>query len=367
VSAQDEWSSAALLIAVPRRIWASGLFAAGGVSGYAAFFEISVTGNAVTLRYAAVKRFRDDGLVSEHLYFDQSEGGGRASLVIFRVATGRQEANMPRVRADGVDLYYEASGEGEPLVLVHGGWGDHTSWRFVVADLALSHRVVAYDRRGHSDSDRSLPTDVIRAHEDDLGALIEELGIAPAHVGGTSLGGALALRLGSRRPELVRSICAHEPPSFEVLRDDPKTEPLYEDHVTKLRSVEERLAADDMEGGARLFFETIAFGPGAWEQLPEHSRRTFVANAPTFLAEMRDPEQMRIDLDALARLPHPTLLTNGDSSNPEFPAVVARLAQVIPKAERKTLVGAGHVPHVTHPADYVRVTLEFLTGLGQRS
>jgi hypothetical protein len=59
---------------------------------------------------------------------------------------------------------------------------------------------------------------------------------------------------------------------------------------------EQRLAAGDMEGGARLFFETIAFGPGAWEQLPEQSRRTFVANAPVFLAEMRDPEQLRIEL-----------------------------------------------------------------------
>jgi pimeloyl-ACP methyl ester carboxylesterase len=270
---------------------------------------------------------------------------------------------MPRIRADGVHLYYEIIGEGDPLVLVHGGWGDHTSWRLVVAELARSYQVVAYDRRGHSQSDRSIGPDIIRAHEEDLAAFIEQLGIAPAHLAGTSIGGSIALRLGGRRPELFRSICAHEPPSFEVLRGDPETRALYEDHVTKLRAVEQRLAAGDMEEGARLFFETIAFGPGAWEQLPEQSRRTFVTNARTFLAEMRDPEQLRLDLEGLARFPHPTLLTNGDNSKPEFPAVVARLARVIPGEERRTIVGAGHVPHLTHPAEYVRITLEFLSSL----
>jgi pimeloyl-ACP methyl ester carboxylesterase len=270
---------------------------------------------------------------------------------------------MPRLRVNGVELYYEVIGEGDPLVLVHGGWGDHNSWGFVVAEFVRSYQVVAYDRRGHSQSDRVTAPDVFRAHEEDLGALIEKLGIAPAHVVGNSIGGSIALRLGGRRPEALRSICAHEPPSLDVLSGDRETEALVKDQVTKLAVVEQRLAAGDMEGGARLFFETIALGPGAWEQLPEQTRRTYVTNAPTFLAEMRDPEQLRLDLEELARFPHPTLLTNGDHSRPEFAAVVASLARVMPRAERRTVVGAGHVPHVTHPADYAQITLEFLSRL----
>src|SRR5918992_1380354 len=229
---------------------------------------------------------------------------------------------MPRLRVNGVELYYEVIGEGDPLVLVHGGWGDHTSWRLVVDEFARSYQIVTYDRRGHSQSDRVSAPDVFRAHEEDLDALIEKLGIAPAHVVGNSIGGSIALRLGSRRP-----------------------------------------AAGKREGGPRLFFETIALGPGAWERLPEQSRRAYVTNAPTFLAEMRDPEQLRLDLEGLARFPHPTLLTNGDNSRPEFAAVVGRLARVMPRAERRTVVGAGHVPHVTHPTDYAQITLEFLSRL----
>jgi pimeloyl-ACP methyl ester carboxylesterase len=57
---------------------------------------------------------------------------------------------VPYAKANGIGLYYELKGSGEPVVLVHGSWGDATSWRFVVTGLAERFRVLAYDRRGHS-------------------------------------------------------------------------------------------------------------------------------------------------------------------------------------------------------------------------
>ncbi|TMK54544.1 MAG: alpha/beta fold hydrolase, partial [Actinobacteria bacterium] len=62
---------------------------------------------------------------------------------------------MAIARVNGIELYYEVSGSGEPLVLVHGSWGDHHNWDPVVVPLAESFRVVTYDRRGHSASERS--------------------------------------------------------------------------------------------------------------------------------------------------------------------------------------------------------------------
>ena len=59
---------------------------------------------------------------------------------------------MPQTKVNGVALYYELEGSGEPLALVHGSWGDATNWRFVVPGLAESFRVLAYDRRGHSEA-----------------------------------------------------------------------------------------------------------------------------------------------------------------------------------------------------------------------
>lgn len=62
---------------------------------------------------------------------------------------------MAIITVNGVQLFYELHGRCDtPLVLVHGSWGSHHNWNLVVPSLAESFRVLAYDRRGHSDSQR---------------------------------------------------------------------------------------------------------------------------------------------------------------------------------------------------------------------
>jgi pimeloyl-ACP methyl ester carboxylesterase len=121
---------------------------------------------------------------------------------------------------NGVKLCWELSGQtGDPLVLVHGSWGDHLGWGQIVPLLARSFRVLTYDRRGHSQSER--PAGQGRIGEDvaDLAALIEHLGLEPAHILGNSFGASITLRLAAERPDLFRSLLAHEPPLFGVIVD----------------------------------------------------------------------------------------------------------------------------------------------------
>jgi pimeloyl-ACP methyl ester carboxylesterase len=120
--------------------------------------------------------------------------------------------------------------------------------------------------------------------------------------------------------------------------------------------------AGDWTGGARQFVETVAFGPGAWSELPEDVKKTFILNAPTWLDEVRDPEALEIDLGGLSSFAGPVLLTTGDQSAPFFPLVVSRLAAVMPQATRRTYAGAGHVPHLSHPEEFARVVTEFVKG-----
>lgn len=62
---------------------------------------------------------------------------------------------MPIDKINDVNLYWELAGrKGEPLVLVHGSWGDHHNWDGVVSELSKTFRVLTYDRRGHSKSER---------------------------------------------------------------------------------------------------------------------------------------------------------------------------------------------------------------------
>ncbi len=270
---------------------------------------------------------------------------------------------MSSSRINEVSIYWEMAGSvGDPLVLVHGSWGDHLNWASVVPELSRSFRVLTYDRRGHSQSERPAGQGSVRDDVADLAALLEELGHSPAHVVGSSFGSAIVLRLAAARPELFRSLVVHEPPLFGLLKDEPETKQALAAARERIAAVISLLTAGDWAGGARQFVETIAFGPGAWAELPESVRETFIFNAPTWLDEVRDPEALEMDPGGLRQFSAPALLTIGDQSAPFFPVVVDRIADVMPHARRWTFAGAGHVPHISHPKEYVRVVAEFLSG-----
>ena len=266
---------------------------------------------------------------------------------------------MSAVRINGVELYYEVSGSDEPLVLVHGSWGDHHNWDRVVPALAESLRVVAYDRRGHSASERPGGQGSVFEDADDLERLIDELGLAPAHVAGNSGGAAIALRAAVRRPDVFRSLIVHEPPLFPLLAGT-EFEAALADGQQCIDAVVGLLEGGDHEGAARLFVDTIAFGPGAWEeQLTPEMRAVFIANAPTWLDEVRDPDFLQMDLEALGRFDRPALLTSGTESAPFFAPVVDMVAQALPRSERITIHGADHVPHLSVPRRYVELVRTF--------
>jgi pimeloyl-ACP methyl ester carboxylesterase len=181
---------------------------------------------------------------------------------------------------------------------------------------------------------------------------MEQLDLAPAHVVGLSFGGSIALRLAARRPDLFHSLSVHEPPLLGLLAGDPVHRSTTQAVFDRITAAAARLAAGDAEGGARQFVETVALGPGAWDQVPPTVRQTFVRNAATFLDETRDPKAFTLDLTELAAFPRPALLTRGDRSPAWFAPIVARLAAVLPRAETRVFAGAGHPIVLTHPAAY---------------
>src|SRR5262249_53398245 len=140
----------------------------------------------------------------------------------------------------------------------------------------------------------------------------------------------------------------------------PEVGPIAEKARKRLAAVIDKLAAGDNEGGAKLFVETVAMGAGMWDQLPPRMQRTFVENGPTYLDECSDPDQQSIDLDRVKAISMPAPGPRGAQSPPMFPAVVRIIAATIPGAEERLFPGAGHVPHTTHPAEYVAAVTGFL-------
>lgn len=109
---------------------------------------------------------------------------------------------------NGINLYYEVHGEGEPLILLHGGVGAIEMFGEVLPMLAAGRKVIGVDLQAHgrtADVDRPM---TIEAMADDIGELIKHLGFKEADVMGYSLGGAVALQTAIRHPELVRRLIA---------------------------------------------------------------------------------------------------------------------------------------------------------------
>jgi pimeloyl-ACP methyl ester carboxylesterase len=113
---------------------------------------------------------------------------------------------MSYADVNGLSLYYEEHGSGEPLVLLHGGLGAAELWAPVLPALAAGRRVIAVDLQGHghtADVDRPLRPETMA---DDVAALIAHLGLERADVMGYSLGGLTALRTAIQHPERVRRL-----------------------------------------------------------------------------------------------------------------------------------------------------------------
>jgi pimeloyl-ACP methyl ester carboxylesterase len=269
--------------------------------------------------------------------------------------------DMPSSQVNGISLWSETQGtSGPPVVLVHGSWTDHHSWDLVAPRLAATHTVLTYDRRGHGQSQRSSSQGSVGEDVADLAGLIEQADIAPANLVGSSFGASICLRLAAGRPDLIRSLVIHEPPLVGLIADDPTMAPILQAFAERMGGVVQRLGDGDMAGGARRFVDDVAFGPGGWDQLPIAVRETFVANAPTFLDEQRDPEALLFDLASLKGFDRPTLVTKGDTSPPMFSPIAERVADAVSTASRHTFRGAGHVPHMTHPDDYVQCVSAFI-------
>ena len=109
-------------------------------------------------------------------------------------------------RGGGAPLYWESTGTGIPVLLIHGlGLSGGAWWRTVDA-LSPALRVITFDHRGIGRSKSLMPAFTTEAMADDAASILDELGLDSAHVYGISLGGMIAQQLALRHPERIRSL-----------------------------------------------------------------------------------------------------------------------------------------------------------------
>jgi pimeloyl-ACP methyl ester carboxylesterase len=269
---------------------------------------------------------------------------------------------MPTARVNGVELYYEETGSGFPLIWSHEFGGDYRSWEPQVRYFSRRYRVITYNYRGYPPS--SVPSDPAAYRNEilveDLAALMRHLGIQRAHVGGLSMGGNVALNFGIRYPEMAASLVIAGCGSGTVNRE------------AFVRECENR---------ARLFLEKGA-GAAADDFAGLASRRGFADKDPRgwaeFLAQVREhsPEgsahmlrgvQIRrktvYELEAeLKTLMVPALIVVGDQDEPCLePGLFMK--RHIPHAGLVILPMTGHTANIEEPALFNLHVSEFLTAV----
>jgi esterase len=261
---------------------------------------------------------------------------------------------VPVAQINGIGLYYEERGEGDAIVCIHGGGSSALLWAEAVEQLARLGRVIAYDRRGCTRSERPEPYErtTVAEQADDAATLLETLAAAPAVVIGRSYGGAVAADLALRYPDCVRALVLLE---GDALGLSPAG-------LEWTRAIRDRLRQVAAERGVDAVYEALVdevMGEGVWDSFPDEVRETLARNSPALLAELHYVDEPMPDAAALAMIDKPVLLVAASESPPPQREMTAAMAQALPDA-RTALVAGGHLvdPAAPEVLDFVEAVLE---------
>lgn len=160
---------------------------------------------------------------------------------------------------NGLDLYHEISGEGAPLILIHGGFGATEMFTAIMPALTATRQVIAVDLQGHgrtADIDRPWR---IESMADDIAALIAHLGLGTATLMGYSLGGAVALQTAIRYPEIVDRLIVVSAPY--------KRTGWYAESLTAMDQIGEHVAEFMRQTPMYEMYARIAPRPDDWAKI----------------------------------------------------------------------------------------------------
>ncbi|HLH45698.1 MAG TPA: alpha/beta fold hydrolase [Acidimicrobiales bacterium] len=215
-----------------------------------------------------------------------------------------------------------------PYLLVHGSMDRADSFSRLMLELRDAP-VLAYDRRGYAHSTARPPSE---RFEDQVADLLEVTAGRPVVALGHSFGGGVVLAAAAAHPEVIRAAVVWEPP-MPWLEWWPR------------RSAPHLDGASDPEDVAERFMLHMV-GERIWSRMPEATRGRRRAEGPTLLAEMASIRQPAWDP---ATVGAPVLVGTGTESRPHHRRSAGELAGALPGGQLRTIPGADHGAHLTHP------------------
>jgi 3-oxoadipate enol-lactonase len=263
---------------------------------------------------------------------------------------------MPTVQANGIEIYYEVQGEGEPMVLIPYLAADQACYAFQVADYAKQFTCYSVDLRGAGLSGKPDGTYTTELFADDVAAFMEAAGVGPAHIFGLSLGAAAGMWLAAKRPELVKTLSLHS--AWD------RTDPF-------LRAVVEtwQIMAQGLGSVTEMVIKGIfpwCFTPELWAARPEYieSLADFVRSRPMppvdALLRQSGAVLAHDAQPVLGSIQAPTLITFGRHDMCTSTRFADPLTDAIAGSEVIVFEDCAHAPIYENVQEFNKRTLAFL-------
>jgi 3-oxoadipate enol-lactonase len=268
---------------------------------------------------------------------------------------------VPKATVNGIGLYYEIHGRGEPLILTAGMGGDHRSWFPQMRDFARHFTVITFDGRGIGKTDRPSGLYSFGTLAADVIGLLDHLSLDRAHILGESLGGIVAQEVAIGYPQRVRKLILA---NTSVGRGaDMQVHPAL------------MKAYGGPEGATEATFDPSKVNVGkamrAMIALSFNSRiyrlgmmlmATLYVKPSAFkgMAEQIQAISAHSTLDRLQLIQSPTLVITGTGDRIVPPAMSDILVGRIPNARLIKVEGGSHALHVEMKRRFNREVLDFL-------
>jgi len=258
---------------------------------------------------------------------------------------------MPYSTTNGVRVYYEVSGQGPPMMLVHANPFDHNLWMYQIAHFSTWFKVIAMDIRGYGRSDKVKSDYRLEDMGADVIGVLEKEGAGPAILCGCSVGSGISILLGLDFPERFKALILVGGNSGASSRYQKRIRGytqigLKTYHLEHLRQLVSPQFADSRRGGYLL--------------------KTFTERQPRLsgeaIAQVFKAGNSTDTTDRLSTMQVPTLVINGEFDH-SLPAG-QRTAALIPGARHNILPQTGHACCIEDPAGFDALVVEFLESLG---
>jgi 3-oxoadipate enol-lactonase len=258
---------------------------------------------------------------------------------------------------DGGRLYYETSGSGPAIVLIHAGFLDLRMWDPQIPVFSKTNRVIRYDVRGFGKSDIARNT---YSDYKDLRALMYHLRVKTASFVGVSNGGRIAADFAVEYPSMLDRLVLVSPGMSGYKSSGPEEDKMWEEFDKQMKSQEVAVR----EGRA---IDAVEMDVNAWAsaQTPVNRERIRQIALDNFHVQIENPWKLQVPpeprtFERLSKIRTPTLVIIGDRDVPPQILLTDNIHSHIPGSKRVLIPGGDHLANMSKPHEFNIAVLQFL-------